>query len=418
MRRAASFTVLLAGLLEGTMEAAWQPWGPASRSLPAPLPRLGDLHFAKAGSVADERFGGGVVVVGDVNADGRDDVLVSSAGIDTCSVVSGRDGTLLRTLVDPGIYWPVSGFGAFIAATGDVNGDGVPDMSVGTVAMAGYGAPPVYVFDGATGSVIWSRKVYYGAAEGVGDLSGDGMPDVVIRDPNGSVIRAYQGNSGTPLWTKAGYRCFGFSSMPDVSGDGVRDLAVGDMTGGPSSRVVMLSGANGALIYQIQGPPISSNSFGYGIAAPGDLDGDGAQDLLIGDYQYNGPNGAWSGRIYQYSGVTLVKTWNGSAPGTVLGRQIEIAGDADADGWADFLSLEQGVTAGIPSRVLLFSGRTGSVLHSFVEEAVGDQFGVPFSGKADFNGDRYADFVIGAPSRTEGGLTDCGKAYFYIGGKP
>ncbi len=410
--------VTCAALLGLTMLSAGGaplPTPPMTARIPVLLPWLGDLHFAKTGSVANENFGG-AVVVGDINGDNRDDVLISSVGIGTCFVVSGSDGSILRTLTDPGIYWPIYSFGAFLGATGDVNGDGVPDMSVGTIAGTG-GAPPVYVFDGATGGVIWSKKVLYGAAEGVGDLNGDGKSDVVIRDGNGSVIRAYRGDTGTLLWSKTGYRCYGMAVMTDVTGDGVPDLAVGDTTGGPLSRVVVLSGANGAFLYHIVVPSTASNYFGSSIAAPGDLNQDGVQDLLIGDLGFDGIGGNDSGRIYQYSGTTLVRTWDGSIPVAVLGRDIEIAGDADKDGFNDFLALEQGVSTGIINRVFLFSGKTGLPLHVFDAEMVGGDFGVSLSGKANFNGDGYSDFVIGAPTFGQGG-SKVGKAYFYLGGKP
>ncbi|MGA9115824.1 MAG: FG-GAP-like repeat-containing protein, partial [Bacteroidota bacterium] len=49
-------------------------------------------------------------------------------------------------------------------------------------------------------------------------------------------------------------------------------------------------------------------------------------------------------------------------------------------------------------------------------EAAGDGFGFSVAGAGDFNGDGYADVIVGAPYADVGAATDAGKAYVYFGG--
>jgi hypothetical protein len=104
----------------------------------------------------DQGFVGGVTVAGgDVNGDGYGDIIVGAAAGagPEVRVFSGRDQSLLYSFFafDPGFQ------GGVTVAAGDVNGDGKADIIVG----AGPGADPhVVVFDGATGNLIQSFQAY------------------------------------------------------------------------------------------------------------------------------------------------------------------------------------------------------------------------------------------------------------------
>ena len=128
----------------------------------------GSLLYQRTGDTANDRFGVSVSGAGDVNGDGRADFIVgaylddpggaSDAG--SAYVFSGADGSLLYQVTGDSqsdwFSWSVSG-------AGDVNGDGRPDLIVGVYRdnpfpiPAGTSAGSAYVFSGADGSLLYHR---------------------------------------------------------------------------------------------------------------------------------------------------------------------------------------------------------------------------------------------------------------------
>jgi FG-GAP-like repeat/FG-GAP repeat len=150
----------------------------------------------------DAGFTGGVfVAAGDVNGDGRADVIVGAGagGGPHVKVFNGVQGNLLHSFdaFDAGFT------GGVTVAAGDVNGDGNADVIVG--AGAG-GGPHVKVFNGVQGNLLHSFDAFEaGFTGGVnvagGDVNGDGRADVIVgAGPGGGPhVRAFSGNQGSPL---------------------------------------------------------------------------------------------------------------------------------------------------------------------------------------------------------------------------
>ncbi len=146
-------------------------------------------------------FLGGVrVATGDVNGDGIPDLITAPGpgGGPHIRIFDGRDGSSL------GLDFFAFGslfFGGVFVAAGDVNEDNRADIIVG--ADAG-GSPHVQVFSGADPSIVLLSVYAYGAAFGggvrvaAGDITGDGRVDIITAPgPGGSPhIRVFDGASG------------------------------------------------------------------------------------------------------------------------------------------------------------------------------------------------------------------------------
>ncbi len=135
------------------------------------------------------RFGDCVASAGDFDRDGRDDVLVSAQD-NWVGVYSGATGGILRTFreVMPGGYF--EGFGATVAALGDSNRDGWPEVAVGCAEIDDSG--DFYyaaVFDGRSSAPLRTLQrtqppgVYHGVyhlVSAVGDVDRDGIGDLAV----------------------------------------------------------------------------------------------------------------------------------------------------------------------------------------------------------------------------------------------
>jgi hypothetical protein len=318
-----------------------------------------------------------------VDATGRDlPGAIEVAGDEVTLVIDDR-GAAYPLTVDPLVStppWSLDGpnlaaeFGARLAPAGDVNGDGFSDVIVGSPdwSETGYlhpghawvllggpaGLEPTFDLDVA-GS---QDEGGFGASVApAGDVDGDGYDDVLVGMPehdggeyvSGRVLLYYGSADGvqaddpwtghTDLSSRFGYSV---STAGDVDGDGYDDIVVGDPFTGSwtSGRIAVKYGAAG-------GPSGSSMDWsemggyeswlGYSVASAGDIDGDGYDDVVAGAPRY-------------HSGETdegAVYVFRGSASGIVspptiiqsdqeflgMGRSVAGVGDVNGDGYADVL---------------------------------------------------------------------------------
>lgn len=257
-----------------------------------------------------DAFGYDVSAAGDVNGDGFGDVIVGAALADFSGVQSGRvyvfsgaDGTVLWT--DDGDSRNAF-LGSGVGKVGDLNGDGRPELVAGA-----YGARPrgsafqgqAYVYDGATGNILLTLAPPADApfsrfgeffASGAGDVNADGTPDIFVGDYNNSVAgrfagRAYvfSGVDGSILLTITGNTGDGLGpgrGVGDLNGDGHADLIVASYTNSDGAsaggKTELISGADGAILRTITGS-IPFDYQGVDAIGLGDVNGDGLQDFLI-----------------------------------------------------------------------------------------------------------------------------------------
>ncbi len=413
------------------------------------------------------------LAVGDVDGDGRDDLLVGAMGYDA---FTGAAGLSLGPLAD------VSAFGAGAlmpgaeassgagrdVALGDVDGDGLADLLVGapyTTAQAPGGrAALLYGPVSGTRSLGDAEAFLFGATSGelaghavsLGDMDGDGLADLAVSSYSeaalsgggGAVFVQHGALEGDLLGSDAqaillglgdpGYTGHALRAGTDFDGDGLGDLliaALGDtglaadgagviyLASAPFAGSASLADATAILVGE------AANDFaGMGLAA-GDIDGDGTPDVLAGAPSADGAAPA-SGRVYAVLGPVDGARSLAEASLSILGGLEEqatgsalVVHDLDGDGQPDLVvgaSGDGSAGAGAGAACLFYgplsSGTMGLVDadRSFTGDDPGDGAGGALT-VGDLDGDGAADLVIGA-GYDSGGAAAAGAAFLLLGG--
>lgn len=324
-------------------------------------------------------FGTSVSILGDVNDDGYADVAVggpqasvSATGDGAVWIYHGSESGV-SDVPDTEITGSATANAYFGYAVegGDINGDGRTDLIVGEY---GYSTERgrAWIFAGSAGGISTTTKqtltgpsagARYGFSVTIGgSTNGDAFAEFVVGMPYHTTTtltgRAlyYVGSastfSSTPTATTtynssgtAGYR-YGWAVTldGDFNGDGYGDLVVGAPTGASTGfgRVYHYNGTSAGLPGGANGT-ISGTSamyFGASLAAIGDLNADGYGDLLVGAPTYATSQGYAALFVGKSGGTGLVTTVNQQITGLsgdYLGTAVAGVGDINRDGYADFI---------------------------------------------------------------------------------
>jgi FG-GAP-like repeat/FG-GAP repeat len=210
-------------------------------------------------------FTGGVrVAVGDVNGDGTPD-LIAGAGPGGGPAITAFDGKTGKQLLSF-LAFDSSFRGGVYVAAGDVNGDGRADV----IAGAGPGGGPVVkTFSGADNKLLGSFDAFDAAFTGgvrvaAGDVNGDGRADIVTGPGAGAITpngpgpggNQYNVNVFNGVQGKLLHSFFAFDALfshgvsvaaGDVNGDGRADIIAGS---GPSGtpRIRAIGGVGGSTL--------------------------------------------------------------------------------------------------------------------------------------------------------------------------
>lgn len=233
------------------------------------------------------------IKIADLNNDGRDDVAGIAWGGGSAAVfLQNLDGTLDA----PATYYAPHG-GYDDLDVGDINNDGLTDI----VVMSGQGYAydnlailtqnPEGSFDPVVFYDLGGNELTRGVA--VGDVNGDGADDVVVSHggnrPNSKIGVFYQvpepdGPSLAPAVNLEAYDIPEPVTLADLNGDGRLDIATAH--GGWMQLGVYLQQADGSLAAETLYPiPYASHYNPQGLVL-GDINGDGLPDAAIADYNH------------------------------------------------------------------------------------------------------------------------------------
>jgi hypothetical protein len=401
--------------------------------------------FVINGENADDKSGR-ASTAGDVNGDGLDDLIIGAFGADPSNKTNaGKSYVVFGKIDDTTINLSAiaSGTGGFVingenagdesgfpvSTAGDVNGDGLDDLIVGS-AEAESSAGKSYVIFGKKDSVAINLSAI---ASGTGGF--------VINGENANDL------SGCSV-----------STAGDVNGDGLDDLIVGAYKADPNSRknagksyvifgkrdsaAINLSAiASGTGGFVINGENTDNDS-GFSVSTAGDVNGDGLDDLIVGANGTNSDTGK-SYVIFGKKDSTAIElsaiasgtggfVINGENVGDWSGISVSSAGDINGDGLDDLIVGAQNANLNGKSRVgksyivfgktdstainlsAIASGTGGFVING---ENANDLSGCSVSTAGDVNGDGLDDLIIGALHADVSGKSKAGKSYVIFGKK-
>jgi hypothetical protein len=435
---------------------------------------------------------GHAVAAGDLNKDGLPDLVVGAWGADASAPDSGAVYVFLgtaqpaksRTAKEASVTLKgeatIDYFGFSVAAGCDLNGDGTGDLIVGAPLNDGAAkdAGAVYLFHGGDkGPSVTPSHVVRGVTEGdqfgyavrcAGDLNGDGIQDLIVGTPledlnlpgdlsgpdTGAAYVFYGSRDGIKAKTakEAGHSIKGvaagdwfgnaLAAAGDANKDGVDDLLVGAYRNAPGNPEAYRNAGAAYLFYgSKQGlktdratTPDSHlkgvarwHNFAIAVSGAGDVNGDGYADVIVGADDVGTPGKIKHGAAYVFHGSrvgfgTLTDTLiNGDSAGDHLGTAVAAAGDVNKDGFGDVIIGARAATVGDkkPGAAYVFhggkegvpEGNAASAKAVLTGMADGDSFGLTVAAAGDLNKDGFADVIVGAP-----GHAKSGAAFVFFGG--
>ncbi|MDQ3677145.1 MAG: integrin alpha, partial [Actinomycetota bacterium] len=450
---------LPARLLVGVLACAAMALGAASvfaatsstpyefEGIPAPHPQLN--------SEMPERL----TTAQDIDGDGLTDIYASTFDLDVNGLedvgrvylFSGATRNLIRQLEAPDQQEDAN-FGFYISVPGDVNGDGIEDVSVGAPGLDVDGNENqgrLYVFDGRTGSLLHSidhpdeqaGAGFAGRIGAAGDVNGDGFADVIAGAPGqdrGEAVNAgkafvFSGRDKSLLREyvipeedltcvvggihQPGVSCGSLGHtvqvIGDLNADGVPDHMVGAGSYDGIGRIYVFSGADGTVLTRIDPPEQGDPSSFFGLFdpdryTPGDLTGDGVPEIYGAGFQLDRGLLVSAGRAWVFDGAKSLQAGEG-----VVLYEVEDPNPADgkAFGWAvsktnynndgvtDLLvsNLANHEGSAVPQEAYVIDGRNGEALKTLelpstlVEVPEGEDNGTGFGWSSRALGDVNGD---------------------------
>jgi hypothetical protein len=321
------------------------------------------------------------VTIGDLNGDGAPDLVVATYGTGEVDVLLGHGDGTFRT---PRTVWSASGSALISLAIGDVDGDGRLDLVVGSFATH---AADVLLGHG-DGTFAPARTVAIGSAVSAlasADLNGDGALDLMTIDGSTSAVGVLLGRGDGSFGAVQTVDAGGATSslaVGDVDGDGRPDLAVSTVSAAGNAVTVLLGNGDGS--FGAPGVSVGPLIRADGSLTLGDVDGDGKLDLVT--TISNGIGALPRNTLYVKFGAGDGTFPSGATVAEDTVSQVAIA-DLDGDGRKDLAFAH--ITA---NDVGVVRGEGSGSFSDEETFLVGDA--PQFVAAADLDGDGKADLVV------------------------
>jgi len=303
------------------------------------------VFFAQAqrfGAVTTFASGAGsmpqAIALGDVNGDKLTDIVTANFGSNTVGVLLGQAG---------GTFGAVTTYSVGAGSTpqgvvlGDVNGDGRMDIitantgsnTVGVLLGQALGFGPVTTYNAGASSAL--------IAVALGDVNGDKQLDIVTANSGSSTVGVLLGLATGGFGAVTTFST-GMASNPyavalgDVNGDGQVDIVTANADVNTVGVLLGQAGGFGAVTQY----PAGAGGTPQGVVL-GDLNGDNILDIVTAN-NYSNTIGVLFGQAK--GGFGLVKTYDTGADTAPNGLTL---GDINGDGWLDIVTANSSNTAGV-----------------------------------------------------------------------